>query len=170
MLYDNIIKNKLDNKIYKWYNLCIENDNSKCIIEYIDIYEINNLLLCNKIDEIKYKKYDYCEISPSLILGLMASCIPFANHNQAPRNTYQSAMGKQAIGINTTNINKRYDTFTHMLHYPQNSIISTKYMKYFNTDKLPNGINIVVAIMTYTGYNQEDSVLINRGAIERGVI
>ena len=42
-------------------------------------------------------------------------------------------------------------------------------MKYFNTDKLPNGINIVVAIMSYTGYNQEDSVLINRGAIERGL-
>ena len=74
-------------------------------------------------------------------------------------------MGKQAIGINTTNINDRSDTFTHMLHYPQKSIISTKYMKYFNTDKLPNGINIVVD-MSYSGYNQEDSVLINRGALK----
>ena len=169
LLYDKIIMNKLNNKIYKWNDLCIENDNTKCIIEYIDIYEINNILLCNKIDELKNKNYDYCEISPSLILGLMASCIPFANHNQAPRNTYQSAMGKQAIGINTLNINDRYDTFTHMLHYPQKPIITTKYMKYFNTEKLPNGTNIVVAIMTYTGYNQEDSVLISRGAIERGL-
>ena len=169
VLYDKNIMNKLMNKIYTWKDLCIETDSKKCIIEYIDIYEINNIILCNKIENIKSKKYDYCEISPSLILGLLASCIPFANHNQAPRNTYQSAMGKQAIGVNTTNINDRYDTFTHTLHYPQKSIISTKYMKYFNTDKLPNGINIVVAIMSYTGYNQEDSVLINRGAIERGL-
>ena len=153
--------NKLLDNTYKWHNLCIEKDSNKCIIEYIDIYEVNNIILCNKIENIKQNKYDYCEISPSLILGLLASCIPFTNHNQAPRNTYQSAMGKQAIGINTTNINDRYDTFTHMLHYPQKSIISTKYMNYFNTDKLPNGINIVVAIMSYTGYNQEDSVLIN---------
>ena len=169
VLYNKNIVNKLKNKIYKWKDLCIEKDSNKCIIEYIDTYEINNILLCNKLNEIKYKKYHNCEISPSLILGLLASCIPFANHNQAPRNTYQSAMGKQAIGVNTTNIKDRYDTFTHMLHYPQKSIISTKYMKYFNTDKLPNGINIVVAIMSYTGYNQEDSVLINRGAIERGL-
>ena len=169
VLYDKNIIDKLKNYNLKWQDLCIETKKNKCIIEYIDIYEVNNILLCNKLDELKYKKNNNCEISPSLILGLLASCIPFANHNQAPRNTYQSAMGKQAIGVNTTNINDRYDTFTHMLHYPQKSIISTKYMKYFNTDKLPNGINIVVAIMSYTGYNQEDSVLINRGAIERGL-
>jgi DNA-directed RNA polymerase II subunit RPB2 len=169
LLYDKNIINKLKKNNLKWHDLCIETKKNKCIIEYVDIYEVNNILLCNKLNELKYKKYNNCEISPSLILGLLASCIPFANHNQAPRNTYQSAMGKQAIGVNTTNINDRYDTFTHMLHYPQKSIISTKYMKYFNTDKLPNGINIVVAIMSYTGYNQEDSVLINRGAIERGL-
>lgn len=168
VLYDKNIMNKLKNKTYKWDDLCIETKDKKCIIEYIDTYEVNNILLCNNIKNIN-KNYNYCEISPSLILGLMASCIPFANHNQAPRNTYQSAMGKQAIGINTTNIKDRYDTFTHMLHYPQKSIISTKFTKYFNTDKLPNGINVVVAIMTYTGYNQEDSILINRGAIERGL-
>ena len=168
LVYDKKIQKKLKDKIYNWDDLLLNYNDKKCIIEYIDTYEINNLLLCNNFKKIK-KSYNYCEISPSLILGLMASCIPYAHHNQAPRNTYQSAMGKQAIGINTTNINNRYDTFTHMLHYPQKSIIGTKYMKYFNADKLPNGINIVVAIMTYTGYNQEDSVLINRGAIERGL-
>ena len=167
--YNKNIYNKLKNKIYNWDDLLLDIHDKKCIIEYIDIYEINNQILSNYINELKNKKYTICEISPSLILGLLASCIPFANHNQAPRNTYQSAMGKQAIGINTTNINNRFDTFSHTLYYPQKSIISTKYMDYFNADKLPNGINIIVAIASYSGYNQEDSVLINKDAVERGL-
>ncbi len=169
ILYDKNIEDKLKNKIYKWNDLLIDIDGKKSIIEYIDIHEINNQIIANDLQDLKKNKYTYCEISPSLILGLLASCIPFANHNQAPRNTYQSAMGKQAIGINTTNFNNRYDTFSHILHYPQKSIVNTKYMNYFNMEKLPNGINVVVAIATYTGYNQEDSVLINKGAIERGL-
>ena len=63
----------------------------------------------------------------------------------------------------------RYDTFTHILFYPQKPLITTKYMKYFNSDKLPSGINCIVAIATYSGYNQEDSVIINKAAIERGL-
>ena len=59
------------------------------------------------------------------------------------KNTYQSAMGKQALGVHCTNYNERYDTFSHVLSYPQRPIIETKMMKYLNGDKLPNGINIV---------------------------
>ena len=78
-------------------------------------------------------------------------------------------MGKQAIGIHCTNISQRYDTFSHILYYPQKPIINTKMMKYFNFDSMPNGINAIVAIATYTGYNQEDSVIINQSAIDRGL-
>ena len=141
-------------------------------IEYIDPSETDNCLIMMNYSDLNREninKYTHFEIKPSLIIGSLASCIPFINHNQSPRNTYQSAMGKQAIGIHCTNISKRYDTFSHILYYPQRPLVSTQMMKHFNFNSMPNGINAIVAIATYTGYNQEDSVIINQGAIDRGL-
>ena len=78
-------------------------------------------------------------------------------------------MGKQAVGVHCTNYNKRFDTFSHVLSYPQRPLVETKMMKYLNANKLPNGINVVVAIATYAGYNQEDSILFNKASIDRGL-
>ena len=164
---DNKLLLKIDKNI-EWKDLVV-GDNS--IIDYIDVYESNNCLIANKISDLQKKDYNYthCEIHSSLILGVLASCIPFANHNQSPRNTYQAAMGKQAIGINITNIKDRYDTFTHVLSYPQRPLVETKIMKHIHLDKLPNGINVVVAIASYGGFNQEDSILFNKSSIDRGL-
>ena len=155
-------------KNLKWSELLLPGGGD--IIEYIDACETNNSMILMDYKKLKLKSnYTHCEINPCLILGALASCIPFLNHNQSPRNTYQSAMGKQAIGIHATNINKRYDTFLHVLYYPQKPLVNTKMMKHFNFNSMPSGINAIIAIATYTGYNQEDSVIINQGAIDRGL-
>ena len=78
-------------------------------------------------------------------------------------------MGKQAVGVPTTKFQLRYDTFSNVLNYPQKPIVDTKLSKYLNLNKLPSGINVVIAIATWTGYNQEDSIIFNRNAINRGL-
>ena len=103
------------------------------------------------------------------MLGLLSSLIPFSNHNQSPRNTYQSAMGKQAMGIYMTNYRKRMDTMGHILYYPHKPIVDTNIGKLVPSSKVPNGLNVIVGISSYGGYNQEDSILINKGSVERGL-
>jgi DNA-directed RNA polymerase II subunit RPB2 len=145
------------------------------VIEFIDCIESNNLLIAvnqkelYETDRDKYQyQYTHCEIMVGMMLGVLASCIPFADHNQSPRNTYQSAQGKQAMGIYATNYALRLDTLAHVLRYPQRPLVNTHFSKFFHGDKISNGINAIVCILCYTGYNQEDSVIISQSAVDRG--
>jgi len=113
--------------------------------------------------------YDLCEIHPSMMMGVCASIIPFPDHSQSPRNCYQSAMGKQALGQYALSNNVRTDTVVHVLSGAQKPVTTTKMASFMGFDNLPSGMNVNVAILTYTGFNQEDSIIMNKSAIDRGL-
>jgi len=145
-------------------------------LEFLDVEEVNTSMIAMMPKDLKLKpqqgdlaKYTHLEIHPSLMLSAYTSTISFANHNQAPRNIFSGAQGKQAIGIYASNYNNRIDTMSYILHYPQKRLTSTRYVDYLNLSQLPNGENLIVAIATYTGYNQEDSIIYNKDSIDRGM-
>lgn len=169
-----IIK-QLENRDIGWNDLLTNCRIPESVVEYIDPEEQNHSMIAMKCKDAylqsKHVKlnYTHCEIHPSTIFGILASCIPFPEHNQSPRNTYQCAMAKQAIGVYATNFDQRMDKTSYMLAYPTRPLVDTRLMNFIKLNKLPSGCQIHVAIMTHTGYNQEDSVLVNKGSIDRGL-
>jgi DNA-directed RNA polymerase II subunit RPB2 len=148
------------------------------IIEYLDVEECNHSLIAMEPKDLEKGfqgahyplRYSYMELDSTLMQGIMADSIPFANHNQAPRNAYQSSMAKQAIGLNMMNYRDRFDSIPfHILNYGQVPIVQTRGSRIIHSDKIPSGINAIVAIACYTGSNQEDSLVMNESSVERGL-
>jgi DNA-directed RNA polymerase II subunit RPB2 len=146
-------------------------ENNQSVIEFVDVEEVNTCMVAMEFRDLAKEsmKYTHCEIHPSTIFAILTANIPFANHNQAPRNYFSGAQVKQAIGMYNTAFNSRMDTTSLVLHYPQRPIVSTKYFSYLGLNNMTNGENAIVAIMCYSGYNQEDSIIINEGAVQRGL-
>jgi DNA-directed RNA polymerase II subunit RPB2 len=145
------------------------------LIEYIDAGETEQAMIAMDTSELikmpvaEADSYSHAEIHPCVILGSIASTIPFPDHNQSPRNAYQCAMGKQAMGVFAQNYQERFDALAHMLMYPNLPLVSPAMGKHYGAYSMPSGRNIVVAIMAYGGYNQEDSIMINKGSLDRGL-
>lgn len=140
-------------------------------IVYLDSYQIENEVIAMTFQEVKEnpEMYTYLEIHPSVISGFSVSLIPYSEHTQSPRVTYHAAQGKQAIGFPFSNNEVRTDTIQHILYYPQKPIVQSHHAEYNLCNEYPFGANLIVAILMYSGYNQEDSVIINQSAIDRGL-
>ena len=172
LLYTNSIIQKIKDDELTWDDLVVGIKLEDSIIEYVDSYEQNNAMIAMKPSDLSNNNiyhYSHCEIHPSTIFGILASCIPFPDSNQSPRNTYQSAMGKQAIGMYVTNYDNRMDKTAYVLTYPMRPLVETRIMNIIKLNNIPSGQQVIVAIASHSGYNQEDSLLFNKGSVDRGL-
>lgn len=128
--------------------------------------EAESLVLNRKKDT--YIRYSHCEFHPAMLLGIISGNTPLSDHNEAPRNIFNFGHCRQGMGIPVSNHRFRVDN-TYMLYNPQRPLVSTFARKYVNMDDLPGGENIIIAIMSYTGYNQEDSIIMNKSSVDRGL-
>jgi DNA-directed RNA polymerase II subunit RPB2 len=145
-------------------------ETNKAALEYIDCSEEEGLLIATKIDDLKKNNYyTHIEIDPSLILGILGNLIVYPENNPLPRNSFSCGQSKQAVSIYHTNFQSRIDKMGVILNYGQVPLLKSKYLEYVNNEEMPYGVNTIVAIMSYTGYNVEDAILINGGSVARGL-
>ena len=143
---------------------------NKAILDYVDASEMENayIALDTEVFE-KNPRYTHCEIHPSMNLSVMSNQIVFPENNPTTRNSFSCGQSKQAASIYHTNYQMRMDKSAIVLNYGQSPLVKSRYMDLINHEENPYGVNTIVAIMTYTGYNMEDSVLINEAAVKRGL-
>ena len=138
------------------------------VVEYVDPYEMNETYIANFPEYIK-PETSHLEIHPSTIVGLLTSMIPYANHNQSPRNQLGDSQSKQAISIYATNFMNRFDNQAHVLCYPQAPLVRTLYYDYMADGQMGYGHNLILAMGSFTGYNQDDGIIMNADSFDRGM-
>src|SRR3989344_4741103 len=157
-LLDDLVKGKIS-----WDNLV-----EKGVIEYLDANEEENAFI-SLYEEDLTKKHTHLEITPFVILSVSTSLVPYSNFCQAPRTLIGVKSQKQGIGLYASNFLIRMDTDVGILHYPQKPLVNTFMDSVFQTENNPFGQNVTIAVMSYEGYNMEDSIIFNKGSIDRGL-
>ncbi|MBS3171705.1 DNA-directed RNA polymerase subunit B [Candidatus Woesearchaeota archaeon] len=159
----NEILKELDENKLNWKDLI-----SRGVIEYLDALEEESALVALREEDIS-PEHTHLEISPSMMLGLTTSLVPFSNFGQSSRLNRGSKTQKQALGLYISNYLLRMDTDVSILQYPQAPIVRTVMHDISGYEKHPSGQNVVIAVMSYEGYNMQDSLVVNKGSIERGL-
>jgi DNA-directed RNA polymerase subunit B len=153
---------KVSKKLLSWNDLL-----RMGVLELIDANEEENCYVT--LDEKDTKKHTHLEVFPPSILGAGASIIPYPEHNQSPRNTYESAMAKQSLGFSTPMMNTSTYVRQHLMLYPQTPMVNTKAMKLLGLEDRPAGQNCVVAVLPFDGYNIEDAIVLSKSSVDRGL-
>jgi DNA-directed RNA polymerase II subunit RPB2 len=145
-------------------------EKNRAIVDYIDTSEEESSFISTFQHQLTNNKfYTHREIDPSLIFGVMGNSIIYPESNQFPRNCFSCGQSRQAVALYHSNPTMRMDKTGVVLNYGQVPLIKSRYLKYINNEEHPYGVNAIVAIMSYTGYNVEDAILINEGSVKRGI-
>lgn len=140
------------------------------IVEYLDTAEEEYALIATYEQDLKKNnRYTHIEIHPSVLLGVMGNMIIYPEHNPYARNAFSCGQSKQAVSVYHSNYQMRIDKMGVLLNYAQIPLLKSRYLDLINHEQQPYGVNAIVAIMSYTGYNVEDAILINKGAVDRGI-
>ena len=153
---------KVSKKLLSWNDLL-----RMGVLELIDANEEENCYVT--LDEKDTKNHTHLEVFPPSILGAGASIIPYPEHNQSPRNTYESAMAKQSLGFSTPMMNTSTYVRQHLMLYPQTPMVNTKAMKLLGLEDRPAGQNCIVAVLPFDGYNIEDAIVLSQPSVDRGL-
>lgn len=157
------------NELAELYKFLNEN---KAFVDYVDTSEEEGALIATHsyADAAKGNKYiTHGEIDPSLIFGVMGNSIIYPESNQFPRDCFSCSQSRQAVSMYHSNYQMRMDKMGVVLNYGQTPLVKSRYLNYINKEEQPYGVNAIVAIMSYTGYNVEDAILINEGSVKRGL-
>ena len=154
---------KIKKEELKWTDLVEQG-----IIEYLDSAEEENSFVALYEKDLT-KEHTHLEISPITILGVVTSLVPYSNFGSSSRLIRGSKIQKQALGLYATNFLLRKDTDSSILHYPQRPVVKTFMHDVFDYDEHPSGQNLIIAVMSYEGYNMQDSIILNKGSVQRGL-
>jgi len=138
------------------------------LIEYIDPYEHNETFIVNFLEQAT-NETTHVEVHPSTIMSAITSLIPFSHHNQSVRNQLGDSQSKQGISVYASNAHMRYDNQASILTNGSPPLVRTLYYDYLGQGRLPYGSNIILAMGMFAGYNQEDGIVINHDALQRGL-
>ncbi|XP_065195926.1 DNA-directed RNA polymerase I subunit RPA2-like [Sycon ciliatum] len=137
-------------------------------VEMIGSFEQVWMDIAVRPSEVKKGITTHQEVSPGCILSAVASLTPFSDFNQSPRNMYQCQMGKQTMGTAAHSVNHRMDNKLYRLQTPQTPMVRPAKHDLFGIDEYPPGTNAIVCVISYTGYDMEDAMVINKSSVERG--